>query len=87
MLLALRAALAAADDGTVRLTDLAQQVDADPAVVRAALTHAAARGWLPDVRITGEPTEGGAGPGAGCGALGCRPEPAHAACRRCPLAG
>ena len=90
MLLALRDALAAADGGTVRLADLARQVDAEPAVVRAALTHAVARGWLPAVRVLPDLPPAPAGGGArvmGCGAAGCAPAPTDPHCRRCPLAG
>jgi hypothetical protein len=90
VLLALRDALAAADGGAIRLTDLARQVDAEPAVVHAALAHAAARGWLPDVRILADLTTS-TGPGAaaimGCGVAGCEPRPTNPHCRRCPLAG
>jgi hypothetical protein len=89
VLLALRDALAAADGGTVRLADLARQLDAEPAVVRAAIVHAAARGWLPDVRVQGLPAATGPGAAAimGCGASGCEPQPTNPHCRRCPLAG
>jgi hypothetical protein len=95
VLLALREALATADGGAVRLTDLARQVDADPAVVRAALAHAAARGWLPDVRLLPDPpgrggTAGGGASGSSamaCGAASCVPQAASVHCRRCPLAG
>jgi hypothetical protein len=95
VLLALREALATADGGAVRLTDLARQVDADPAVVRAALAHAAARGWLPDVRLLPDPPGRGGPAGGGaprpsamaCGAASCVPQAASVHCRRCPLAG
>jgi hypothetical protein len=69
VLLALRDALATADGGAVRLTELARQVDAEPAVVRAALAHAAARGWLPDVRLLPDPP-GRGGPAGGGGPAG-----------------
>jgi hypothetical protein len=100
VLLALRDALATADGGAVRLSDLARRVDAEPAVVRAALAHAAARGWLPDVRLLPDPPgrggpvggDGPAGVGAAgssamaCGAASCVPQAASVHCRRCPLA-
>jgi hypothetical protein len=78
MLLALRDALEAADGGPLRLTALARDLDADPAVVRAVLVHATARGWLPAAEVTAEAD--------GCGPAACRPVASNAACRRCPLA-
>lgn len=79
MLLALRDALNAADGGTVRLTALARQLDADPEVVRQVVAHAVARGWLPRVELSVDADD--------CGLMACRPEPTNAACRRCPMSG
>jgi len=78
MLLALREAVLATDGGTLRLTSLADQLDADPTVVRSVLHHAIERGWLPTVRIVDDPAD--------CGAAACTPEPTSAACRHCPMA-
>lgn len=78
MLLALRDAVLATDGGTLRLTSLAEQLDADPTVVRSVLDHAIGRGWLPNVRIVDDPAE--------CGAAACRPEPTSVVCRHCPMA-
>jgi hypothetical protein len=94
VLLALRDALAAADGGAVRLTELARRLDAEPDAVLAALAHGSARGWLPDVRVLPD-LSGVSGRGAravtvmGCGtsAAGCTPAPTNPHCRRCPLAG
>lgn len=79
MLLALRDALDAADGSTIRLSLLARELDADPEVVRQVMTHAVARGWLPDVELS---VDDGADD---CGLMACRPEPTSAACRRCPM--
>jgi hypothetical protein len=78
MLLALREAVLATGGGTLRLTSLAEQLDADPAVVRSVLHHAVERGWLPTVQIVDDP--------ANCGAAACRPEPTSTVCRHCPMA-
>jgi hypothetical protein len=90
MLLALRDALAAADGGAIRLTDLARQVDAEPTVVRAVLAHGAARGWFPDVRVLTDAVPAATGEGGAtartCGAASCVPAPANPHCRRCPMA-
>jgi hypothetical protein len=79
MLLALRDAVLANDGGILRLTSLAEQLDADPSVVRSVLHHAVERGWLPTVRIVDDPAE--------CGAAACRPAATSAVCRHCPMAG
>jgi len=79
MLLALREAVLATGGGTLRLTALAEELDADPAVVRSVLHHAVERGWLPTVRLVDDP--------AACGAAACRPVVSSAACRHCPMAG
>ncbi|MFO7960856.1 MAG: hypothetical protein R6U94_07920 [Nitriliruptoraceae bacterium] len=79
MLLALREAVLASEGGTLRLTTLAEELDADPAVVRSVLHHALERGWLPTVRVVDDP--------AACGDTTCRPVVSSAACRRCPMAG
>ncbi|TVR23487.1 MAG: hypothetical protein EA387_06980 [Nitriliruptor sp.] len=78
MLLALREAVAEAEGASLDLGALARRVDADREVVHAALLHAVERGWLTGVEVACLPV--------GCGTSGCTPEPARAACRRCPLA-
>ncbi len=78
MLLALREAVLANDGGTLRLTSLAEELDADPVVVRSVLHHAVERGWLPTVQLVDDP--------AACGAAACRPAATSAACRHCPMA-
>jgi hypothetical protein len=78
MLLALRDAVLATDGGTLRLTSLAEQLDADPSVVRSVLDHAIERGWLPSVQVVDDPAE--------CGASACRPAATSAVCRHCPMA-
>lgn len=78
MLLALREAVLATGGGTLRLTSLAEQLDADPTVVRSVLHHAIERGWLPTVQVVEDPAE--------CGAGACRPVTTSAACRHCPMA-
>jgi hypothetical protein len=90
VLLAIRDALAAGDGGAVRLDDLARQVDAEPGVVRAALIHAVARGWIPDVRVSSDAPAAAVGGDASvmaCGSSSCAPAPTNPHCRRCPLAG
>ena len=79
MLLALREAVLAAEGGPLRLSELADDLDADPAVVRSMLAHAVGQGWLPDVPVRDI--------AAGCGATVCQPLPTRAVCRRCPMAG
>lgn len=78
MLLALRDAVLARGGGIVRLSELADELDADPEVVRTVLTHAMARGWCPDVHLLDQPVR--------CGSTACQPTPASAACRHCPMA-
>ncbi|MFU8840779.1 MAG: hypothetical protein ACNA8R_08640 [Nitriliruptoraceae bacterium] len=78
MLLALRDAIAEAGGASLDLDALARRVGADRDVVRTALVHAIDRGWLTGIEVASLP--------AGCGSAGCRPEPASAACRHCPLA-
>ncbi len=78
MFLALRAAIEAAEGANMDLDALARQLDADRAVVRAALQHGVAQGWFPGVEFAVLPE--------GCGSTGCAPEPSSVTCRRCPLA-
>ena len=79
MLLALRAAVLAAEGTPLWLSELADDLGADPEVVRSMLTHAVGQGWLPDIQLRGA--------AEGCGSAVCQPLPARAACRRCPMAG
>lgn len=79
MLLALRDAVLASGGGTVRLSTLAERLDADPEVIRSVLTHAVERGWFPELHLLDQPER--------CGAAACRPSPSSAACRHCPMAG
>lgn len=81
MLLALRDAIAdagGAHGASVDLDVLARRLGADREVVRATLAHAIERGWIVGVSLDVLPV--------GCGTTGCQPQPASAACRRCPLA-
>jgi hypothetical protein len=63
----------------VRLRELARRLDADPAVVRALLEHAVARGWLPDLELRLD--------GTVCTPAACDPDPRSIACRACPVSG
>ena len=79
MLLALRDAVLAAEGATLRLSELADDLGADPEVVRAMLAHAVGQGWLPHIQLRDV--------AEGCGSAVCQPLPTRAACRRCPMAG
>ena len=79
MLLALHEAVLTAGGAPLLLSELADDLDADPDVVRSMLAHAVAQGWLPDVQLRDV--------AAGCGETVCQPLPTRAVCRRCPMAG
>ena len=79
MLLALREAILTAGGAPLRLSELADDLDAEPDVVRSMLAHAVGQGWLPDVQLRDV--------AAGCGATVCQPLPTRTVCRRCPMAG